>query len=99
MHAAAKPFHHADPSQYAEFDVSRKGDQDALPEMPSWEASSSKVRLDDVEMDRLNQPSTDPSPLVSAPPSRGGRGHPSPAVGRPGALPPPSPPPQPAGIP
>lgn len=52
------------PPQYAEFDVSKKnhGDEDALPEMPSWEnANKKKVVLEDdsgsaMEMDHLRKP-------------------------------------------
>ncbi|KAJ9139092.1 Fibroin-3 related protein [Pleurostoma richardsiae] len=48
-----------EPPQYAEFDVSKKGGEDALPEMPSWEgAGSKKVLLEEeaVEMDQLKKP-------------------------------------------
>ncbi|PHH68949.1 hypothetical protein CDD80_7116 [Ophiocordyceps camponoti-rufipedis] len=45
--------------QYAEFDVPRKGGEDALPEMPSWESGNSKrvmIEDDEVEMNQLNKP-------------------------------------------
>ncbi|KAK0657621.1 hypothetical protein B0T16DRAFT_453060 [Cercophora newfieldiana] len=45
--------------QYAEFDVSKKGGEDALPAMPSWEgADKKKVYLEEeeVEMDQLKKP-------------------------------------------
>ncbi|KAM4054935.1 hypothetical protein HRG_005753 [Hirsutella rhossiliensis] len=72
------------PPQYAEFDVPRKGGEDSLPEMPSWESGSSKkVRLDDeVEMDQLNKSSTG----TTAPASHMGAGSISPH-GPPGASP------------
>ncbi|KAK0734004.1 hypothetical protein B0T26DRAFT_47633 [Lasiosphaeria miniovina] len=57
--AAAVP----EPPQYAEFDVSKKTaapvNEDALPEMPSWEGAGSKKVLleeDAVEMDTLKKP-------------------------------------------
>ncbi|KAK1752507.1 hypothetical protein QBC47DRAFT_59369 [Echria macrotheca] len=47
------------PPQYAEFDVSKKGGEDALPAMPSWEdAGKKKVLVEEeaVEMDQLKKP-------------------------------------------
>ncbi|KFG87450.1 hypothetical protein MANI_001795 [Metarhizium anisopliae] len=48
-----------EPQQYAEFDVSKKGDGDALPAMPSWERSGSKKVLveeeEEVEMSNLRK--------------------------------------------
>ncbi|KAL2756292.1 hypothetical protein ACRALDRAFT_2027856 [Sodiomyces alcalophilus JCM 7366] len=49
----------AAPPQYAEFDVSKKGDADALPAMPTWEgAGSKKVSLEEeaVELETMNKP-------------------------------------------
>ncbi|KAH7162845.1 hypothetical protein B0J13DRAFT_615457 [Dactylonectria estremocensis] len=56
----ASSAHHVrnEPPQYAEFETSNKrGDEDSLPEMPSWQgAGSKKVALDDdVEMDQLKK--------------------------------------------
>ena len=52
---------HSGPPQYAEFDVSKKkGTEDSLPQMPSWEgAGSRKVEMEQeaVEMNNLNKPS------------------------------------------
>lgn len=48
-----------EPPQYAEFDTSRKGGEDSLPSMPTWEQGSSrKVALeeDSMEMNSLNRP-------------------------------------------
>lgn len=64
-----------EPPQYAEFDVSKKANDDALPQMPSWEgAGSKKVKLDDDEVE-LSQLKKTPSPHLSqprlAPPSTG----------------------------
>lgn len=50
-----------EPPQYAEFDVSKKGGDDALPSMPTWgDAGSKKVAVeeDGVEMNRLNPAAT-----------------------------------------
>ncbi|KAK0731626.1 hypothetical protein B0H67DRAFT_597475 [Lasiosphaeris hirsuta] len=50
------------PPQYAEFDVSKKGEaahEDALPAMPSWEGAGKKkvlVEEEEVEMDQLKKP-------------------------------------------
>ncbi|PFH55515.1 hypothetical protein XA68_18129 [Ophiocordyceps unilateralis] len=58
----------ATPPQYAQFDMPRKGGEDALPEMPSWESGSSKrvmVENDEVEMNQLNKPSS--LPLAQTP--------------------------------
>lgn len=54
--------------------MARKGGEDSLPEMPSWESGSSKhVKLDDeVEMSPLNQPST--ATLASGPAGHMGAG-------------------------
>ena len=48
----------SEPPQYAEFDVSRKGGEDSLPAMPSWqEAASKKVLVEDAhEMEPLRKP-------------------------------------------
>ncbi|OAA37253.1 hypothetical protein NOR_07269 [Metarhizium rileyi] len=67
--------------QYAEFDVSKKGGEDALPRMPSWETAESKkvmVEGEEVEMSnlkkspahtqnniRMNSPSPSPVGLMS----------------------------------
>ncbi|ORY65948.1 uncharacterized protein BCR38DRAFT_456621 [Pseudomassariella vexata] len=53
--ALAKP----EPPQYAEFESGKKGHEDELPQMPSWEgAGSKKVLVEDepVEMDDLKKP-------------------------------------------
>lgn len=45
--------------QYAEFDVSKKGGEDALPAMPSWEGADKKkvyIEEEEVEMDQLKKP-------------------------------------------
>ncbi|KAI9171248.1 hypothetical protein HJFPF1_00729 [Paramyrothecium foliicola] len=61
--------HTAAPPQYAEFDVSRKGGEDALPVMPSWDESANKkvlVHEEEVEMDHLKKPTNDPAqPLMA----------------------------------
>ena len=58
-------------AQYAEFDVSKKGGEDALPEMPSWgTADSKKVMLEHeaLEMDQLKSPAADSDyPLLNEP--------------------------------
>ncbi|PHH84538.1 hypothetical protein CDD83_1786 [Cordyceps sp. RAO-2017] len=59
-----------EPPQYAEFDVSRKGGDDALPAMPSWESGSSKkvlVEDDEVEMSHLNKTSASSNPHSALP--------------------------------
>lgn len=46
----------SEPPQYAEFETSKGRDDDALPEMPSWEGASSKkveVHTEAVELDTL----------------------------------------------
>ncbi|MCJ1310138.1 hypothetical protein MMC25_003799 [Agyrium rufum] len=54
------PVYNSGPQQYAQFDAGhRKGNDDSLPAMPSWETSSSRKVLEehkdeDVEMDRLD---------------------------------------------
>lgn len=53
----------AGPPQYAEFDSKKKGAEDSLPVMPSWEGSSSrKVMLEEesVEMDDLKKKAPSP---------------------------------------
>lgn len=47
-----------EPPQYAEFDVSRRGGDDSLPSMPTWEQGSSRrVAVEEsVEMSSLNRP-------------------------------------------
>lgn len=50
---------HAEPPQYAEFEASKPRNDDALPEMPSWEGSNSKkvsIHQDAVELDSLSKP-------------------------------------------
>jgi hypothetical protein len=45
--------------QYAEFDVSKKRGEDALPAMPSWDGADKKkvlVEEEEVEMDQLKKP-------------------------------------------
>ncbi|KAH7328818.1 hypothetical protein B0I35DRAFT_473487 [Stachybotrys elegans] len=59
----------AAPPQYAEFDVSKKGGDDALPEMPSWEtANTKKVMVEDaVELEPIKKPASDQQvPLIGA---------------------------------
>ncbi|OAA32806.1 hypothetical protein AAL_00271 [Moelleriella libera RCEF 2490] len=54
---------HAGP-QYAMFDVPKKGGEDSLPQMPSWEQSGSQkvMMADEVEMSNLNKlPAADPT--------------------------------------
>lgn len=49
-----------EPPQYAEFETGRKGGEDALPVMPTWETAGSKkvlVEEEHVEMDQLNKSS------------------------------------------
>ncbi|KYK54344.1 hypothetical protein DCS_06301 [Drechmeria coniospora] len=60
----------AEPPQYAEFEVPKKGGEDSLPHMPSWETAGSKKVLleEDMEMNQLNK-SQAPSPAQSALPS------------------------------
>lgn len=60
---AAPPQRHAavaSPPQYAEFEMAKKGPEDSLPQMPSWEtAGAKKVMLENeegVEMDQLKSP-------------------------------------------
>jgi hypothetical protein len=72
------------PPQYAEFDVSKKGGEDSLPAMPSWEGASSKKVMDDdaVEMEPLKtspapEPRSNP-PLASVPGNGSGSGSTSP---------------------
>ncbi|PNY24722.1 Uncharacterized protein TCAP_05338 [Tolypocladium capitatum] len=64
-----------EPPQYAEFDTPKKGGEDALPLMPSWEgAGSKKVMLQDeeVEMDHLKRsPTSNPGQPPLAAPSTG----------------------------
>jgi hypothetical protein len=48
-----------EPPQYAEFETSKGRDDDALPEMPSWEGANNKkveVHTEAVEMDTLSKP-------------------------------------------
>lgn len=57
---AVKSNHHEAP-QYAEFDMSKKGGEDSLPAMPSWEGSGNKkveVEQEAVELEQLNKPAT-----------------------------------------
>lgn len=59
------------PPQYAEFDVSKKGGEDSLPQMPSWEgAGSKKVATEEeaVEMNNLSKPTNG---VTDGPPSPG----------------------------
>lgn len=59
------------PPQYAEFDMAKKGGEDSLPQMPSWEGSNSKkIALEEEEsheMNNLNKQTTgitdQPTPL------------------------------------
>jgi len=68
----------ADVPQYAEFDVSKPKDPDALPQMPTWEkAESKKVFLEEeeegVEMNNLKKPEDNgqtAAPPTGAVPSR-----------------------------
>lgn len=64
----------SEPPQYAEFDVSKKGGEDSLPAMPSWEgAGSKKVGHEEVELENLKKSptsATDPNmPLIGGPSS------------------------------
>ncbi|KAH8675613.1 hypothetical protein BX600DRAFT_178378 [Xylariales sp. PMI_506] len=65
--AVARP----EPPQYAEFETSKKGNGDELPQMPSWEtASSKKVMIEDdsaVEMNDLKKPESAQSAPLMAP--------------------------------
>ncbi|KAJ6446204.1 hypothetical protein O9K51_00975 [Purpureocillium lavendulum] len=57
-----------EPPQYAEFDVPKKGGEDALPHMPSWEgAGSKKVMLEQEEME-MNQLKKSPNSTPAQPP-------------------------------
>ncbi|KAK2612464.1 hypothetical protein QQS21_001568 [Conoideocrella luteorostrata] len=49
-----------EPPQYAEFDVSKKGGEDSLPQMPGWEQGSSKKVMmeEEVEMSNLKKSPT-----------------------------------------
>lgn len=74
------------PPQYAEFDVGKKGDDDALPKMPSWEtAGTTKVMVEEgVELDQLKKnPATNVSqtnlPLMAGAAGAGTGGSVSPA--------------------
>lgn len=72
--------------QYAEFDVSKKGGEDALPAMPSWEgAESKKVMVEDdaVEMDQLKKPEVNSAQNLAGP--AGAPGAPA-AMGAAGAV-------------
>lgn len=56
-----------DPPQYAEFDAHRKGGEDSLPAMPSWETAETKkvlVEDDPVELNQLKKPES-ALPLMS----------------------------------
>jgi hypothetical protein len=73
-HAPAHTGLAAAPPQYAEFDMPRKGGEDALPAMPSWEESQNKkvlVHEEEVEMDQLKKPVPNESsmPLMAGPSS------------------------------
>lgn len=60
------------PPRYAEFDMTKKGGEDSLPQMPSWEGSGSrKVSLEQEshEMNNLNKQSTG---VTDLPPPHGG---------------------------
>lgn len=59
-HATPKPAAFG-PPQYAEFDMSKKGGEDSLPHMPSWDnAGSRKVRVEEeaVEMSNMKKSPT-----------------------------------------
>lgn len=64
------PTHHAhDPPQYAEFETSRKGGDDSLPSMPTWEQASSRkveMEVEAVEMNQLNKPQETNQSVASA---------------------------------
>ncbi|RSM15582.1 hypothetical protein CEP52_000679 [Fusarium oligoseptatum] len=54
--APAPKSSHSEPPQYAEFEMSKPRNDDALPEMPSWDEASNKkvmVHEDAVELDSL----------------------------------------------
>lgn len=58
-----------EPPQYAEFDMSRKGGEDSLPSMPTWDQGNSrKVALEEeaVEMNQLSKPSSTNQSVASA---------------------------------
>ena len=70
------------PPQYAEFDVSKKGGEDALPAMPSWESSKSqKVLLEDegVELEQLKKNPAAHTSQTNVPLMAGGAGSAGPA--------------------
>lgn len=55
-------------AQYAQFDVAKKGAEDSLPEMPSWDKSDSRkvmVGEEEVEMDQLKSSSELHEPLMA----------------------------------
>lgn len=60
----------SEPPQYAEFDSGKKGGNDSLPAMPSWEGAGSKkvlVEEEAVEMDQLKKPeNTGPAASVTS---------------------------------
>ena len=56
------PSTRSQPPQYAEFDVSRKGNEDALPQMPGWDTAASKkveIEEEEHEMNELKSPHPD----------------------------------------
>lgn len=87
---ALPPSRVAEPPQYAEFDVSRKGGEDALPAMPSWDSAGSKkimVEEDPVELEQLKKPenSGQNMPLMSGAGTSPGPASPVPSPGPYGA--------------
>lgn len=58
-----------EPPKYAEFDMGRKGGDDSLPSMPTWDSGGSrKVALEEesVEMNSLNKPANSNQSVASA---------------------------------
>ena len=63
------PTHAHEPPQYAEFETSRKGGDDSLPSMPTWEQSNSRkveMEVEAVEMNQLNKPQESGQSVASA---------------------------------
>jgi hypothetical protein len=68
QYGVTKPIRN-EPPQYAEFETSKK-DDDALPEMPSWEGANSKkveVHTEAVEMDTLSKPPPSQHSMMGTP--------------------------------
>ena len=68
-HSRPMPTHAHEPPQYAEFESSRKGGDDSLPSMPTWEQSNSRkveMEAEAVEMNQLNKPQESGQSVASA---------------------------------